>query len=94
MPKQGATKTNSKTQTQFSFMKSLGFFLTITNQLIFPVGFENHGTNVCLFSSVMQILFSLSSFQNYVQQSSYDNQGVVFIKGLLKDIKLSRTSVI
>ena len=94
MPKQGATKTNSKTQTQFSFMKSLGFFLTIMNQLIFPVGFENQGTNVCFFSSVMQILFSLSSFQNYVQQSSYDNQGVVLIKGLLKDIKLSRTSVI
>ena len=94
MPKQVATKTNSKTQTQFSFMKSLGFFLTIMNQLIFPVGFENQGTNVCFFSSVMQILFSLSSFQNYVQQSSYDNQGVVLIKGLLKDIKLSRTSVI
>lgn len=93
MPKQVATKTNSKTQTQFSFMKSLGFFLTIMNQLIFPVGFENQGTNVCFFSSVMQILFSLSSFQNYVQQS-YDNQGVVLIKGLLKDIKLSRTSVI
>ena len=93
MPKQVATKTNSKTQTQFSFMKSLGFFLTIMNQLIFPVGFENQGTNVCFFSLVMQILFSLSSFQNYVQQS-YDNQGVVLIKGLLKDIKLSRTSVI
>ena len=93
MPKQVATKTNSKTQTQFSFMKSLGFFLTIMKQLIFPVGSENQGTNVCFFSSVMQILFSLSSFQNYVQQS-YDNQGVVLIKGLLKDIKLSRTSVI
>ena len=93
MPKQVATKTNSKTQTQFSFMKSLGFFLTIMNQLIFPVGFENQGTNVCFFSSVMQILFSLSSFQNYVQQS-YDNQGVVLVKGLLKDIKRSRTSVI
>ena len=76
-------------------MKRLGVFSDHHDESAnFPIGFENQGANVCFFSSVMEILFSLSSSQNYVQQSSYDNQKGVLIKGLLQDIKLSKTSVI
>ena len=42
----------------------------------------------------MQILFSLSSFQNYIEENSFDNQVVCLIIGLAEDIKCPGTSVI
>lgn len=70
--KQIGTKMDDKIQTQFSYEKNL-VCSDHHESVNFPIGVENQGTNVCFVNSVMKIVFSLSCFQNYIEQSSHDD---------------------
>ena len=72
MSKQIGTKMDDKIQTQFSYEKNL-VYSDHHESVNCPIGVENQGTNVCFVNSVMKIVFSLSSFQNYIEQSSHDD---------------------
>ena len=59
-----------------------------------PLGLINRpGQNVCFFNSIMQVLFSIESFREYVYHLNTNDPAVVCIKNLFTEIESSRYSV-
>ena len=56
------------------FILQKAFYSGHHESVNFSIDFENQGTTACLFNSVMQTFFSLSSLQIYIEQSSHYNQ--------------------
>ena len=58
-----------------------------------PLGLINEGVNVCFFNSVVQVLYSLPLFRNYIRQISPSNSIKRGIKDLFRDIENSNEPV-
>eukprot|EP00111_Clytia_hemisphaerica_P013015 TCONS_00038250-protein len=62
----------------------------------FPLGLENFGQNVCFFNSVIQVLYSVKSFREFVYQfeTNIGNSGKLAIKDLFSSITSSALPII
>ena len=59
-----------------------------------PLGLVNYGENVCFFNSVIQVLYSLSVFRDYINKLRPPVKGVAMkIKNLFSEIETSSEPV-
>ena len=59
-----------------------------------PLGLVNYGENVCFFNSVIQVLYSLSVFRDYINKLRPPAKGVAMkIKSLFSEIETSSEPV-
>ena len=54
-----------------------------------PVKLENDGVNVCFFNSIVQVLYSFSSFHDYLAQTSVSNTVIETIKDLFQTMNFA-----
>ena len=57
-----------------------------------PLGLQNENVNVCFFNSVIQVLYSLPDFQNYVGNMPILNQCFGQLKELFREINTQHSS--
>jgi len=73
--------------------KSIDFNITPTYTNTIPLGLLNRGENVCFFNSIMQVLYALPAFCNYVHELSHSDQYVMTIKEMFEEIANSNAPV-
>ena len=59
----------------------------------FPIGLENLGQNICFFNSVLQALFSVDSFREYVLKIEPKSQQQLFMKQLFSMMEQAKTPI-
>ena len=58
-----------------------------------PLGLLNTGDNVCFFNSVVQVLYAIPAFRNFVQELAPDNQAITAIEDMFQEISNSNEPV-
>ena len=58
-----------------------------------PLGLLNQGENVCFFNSIVQVLYSLPAFRDFMQQILPTNAAVLAIQNLFREISCSNVPV-
>ena len=58
-----------------------------------PLGLLNHGENVCFFNSVLQVLYSLPMFRQFVHELPTTTPEVSAIRSLFEEISNSNVHV-
>ena len=60
---------------------------------LIPLGLKNLGQNVCFFNSLIQALYSLKSFREFVFESSNSNSGMVTLSELFTSMTTSKAPI-
>ena len=76
-----------------NFSSDIDFNVTYIRDPNIPLGLMNQGENVCFFNSVIQILYTLPAFREFIQQLSPTNAVVSEIKNLFGEIESSNVPV-
>ena len=76
-----------------NFSSDIDFNVTYIRDPNIPLGLMNERENVCFFNSVIQVLYSLPTFKEFIQQLSATNAVISEIKNLFQEIKSSNVPV-
>ena len=92
-PKQeNTTENNMKLQNQSNHGQNINFNI-VSNVRDAPLGLSNIGENVCFFNSVIQILYSIPAFQEFIRKLPPVNEVVSTIRDLFAEISTSNVPV-